>query len=104
RFEEALKISQTIQINSQTPYGPVLERDKNLNLAEIYIGLKNCSTAKEYLELGSKLSRPILLVPSAAKVPTKINKLYAFYYLSCQNDLNRASNYLNKFLTEDDAT
>lgn len=104
RYLEAINTLQTVKINISTPFGPALEQNKNLNLAEGYIGLKNCSITKEYLDRGEKLSRPLLLLPSQAKLPTKINKLYAFYYLVCQKDVNKASIYLNKFTNEDDAT
>ncbi len=97
KFDDAIKITNTINVDESSLFGPLQARNKSDILAQSYMEKNDCINTKKYLELAQKPIGNLLIFKK------NINNLYIpralpFYYLLCENDYISANQALQEYI------
>lgn len=99
RFDEVIKITESLKADKNSPVGPAMERGKNVLLADSYLEKNDCEKGKQFLDKSAAPIRPILIFRNVQPESEPFKQL-AKYYLICENNLNLAEIYLSKFTND----
>jgi hypothetical protein len=100
QFDETVDIIKNLKIDLYSVTGGIMEHDRDNLLAQAYLGKNDCQNTKIYLDKADGFTRPVFIFKPQNKIVSKSNKIWAYYYLICQKDLNQAEQFSQNYLKE----
>lgn len=104
QFDETINIVNKLQIDPNSLIGEIMEHDRNNLLAESYLGKQDCTKAKVYLDKANSAIRPILIFKPQEQISSEEDRIWSYYYLICQKNLNQATVYFQNFLQDNNVS
>jgi hypothetical protein len=99
RLNEAKNI--LLKLNTDTsPESVLLDLDKNSALSKIYFSLGDCKNAKFYLDKAYGDVKNKLIFSPFRLISNYVYKDYAFYFISCEKNQDKANYFLRLYLKD----
>lgn len=101
KYSEAIEVLKLLNAGFG-PYSALFSKDKDYLLAWAYLKNNQCGEAKKYLDRVESEIKGVLVFNPGYKLSSPLSKGYAFYYLKCGGDTQKANEYLNVYLSQKD--
>lgn len=98
KYEEARQISENLAASGFVD-NLITEITKDGILAELYLEAKDCENTKKFLtKLNNDTTNKYIFQPER-KIPSGVSTGFAFYFLVCEKNYDRAKKFLDEYLS-----
>lgn len=101
--DQAINILSKLNL-SLGPIAILNDKERSYLLSESYFQKNSCIKGKQFLDKAIWEAKLILIFPNQRRIPSKINKGLALYWLKCQKNSSQAKYYLDLYLAQPELT